>query len=138
MACGDIPVEKYRDFERGFAEGETFTPVKLTDKEISGMCLKGGAACAPLHELLPHDLVRDMIEGMHDFDRSYPGFTGEEAFFAGLESRTSSPVRVLRDTGCMSSVSGLYPCGEGAGYAGGIVSAAIDGLKVAEAVALCV
>ena len=138
MAGGDIPVERFRDYECGFKGGESFAPVKMSGEEGAKLCLKGRAAFAPLHELLPGGLTRDLIEGMHDFDRSYPGFTGEEAFLAGLESRTSSPVRVLRDAGCMSSVSGLYPCGEGAGYAGGIVSAAIDGLKVAEAVALCV
>ena len=54
---------------------------------------------------------------------------------SGVESRTSSPVRILRDASFQSTVSGLYPCGEGAGYAGGITSAAIDGLKIAQAIA---
>ena len=74
------------------------------------------------------------IGGMQRFERIIPGFTGEEAYVCGLESRTSSPVRILRDGSFQSAVRGLYPCGEGAGYAGGIMSAAIDGLKVAEAV----
>ena len=58
----------------------------------------------------------------------------EDTILAGVESRTSSPVRIPRDTSFQSAIRGLYPCGEGAGYAGGITSAAMDGLKVAEAI----
>jgi uncharacterized FAD-dependent dehydrogenase len=72
---------------------------------------------------------------MRLFDRKIKGFAGSEAFIAGLESRTSSPVRITRDNDFVSSIKGLYPCGEGAGYAGGIMSAAMDGIKTAEAVA---
>ena len=63
------------------------------------------------------------------------GFDRPDAVFAGIESRTSSPVRIWRDEQFESEVRGLYPCGEGAGYAGGITSAAMDGVKVAEAIA---
>ena len=66
-----------------------------------------------------------------------PGFAREDALVLGVESRTSSPVRMEREDKTLeSAVSGLYPCGEGAGYAGGIMSAAMDGIKVAEAIAL--
>ena len=63
------------------------------------------------------------------------GFDDSTCLLAGVESRTSSPVRIHRDLQCESSIAGLYPCGEGAGYAGGITSAAMDGLAVAEAIA---
>ena len=70
---------------------------------------------------------------MKIFDRKIKGFANEEAILSGVESRTSSPVRIHRDENGMSEIRGLYPCGEGAGYAGGITSAAMDGLKMAEA-----
>ena len=109
---------------------------ELTAEETERLCLRGLAGYAPLHRLFPERMNRDFIEGMRQFDRSFPGFAGNEAYVCGLESRTSSPVRILRGDDFMSpGLCGLYPCGEGAGYAGGIMSAAIDGLKVAEAVA---
>ena len=70
----------------------------------------------------------------YDFDSRIEGFAGPEAVCAGLESRTSSPVRIPRGEDLQSAVRGLYPCGEGAGYAGGIMSAAMDGIRAAEAV----
>ena len=72
---------------------------------------------------------------MKQFDRKIKGFAGADTLVIGVESRTSSPVRILRNDSLESEIQGLYPCGEGAGYAGGITSAAVDGLKVAEAVA---
>ena len=75
------------------------------------------------------------LEGMEAFDRIIPGFADDAVCLSGVESRTSSPVRIPRDETLQSSVRGLYPCGEGAGYAGGITSAAMDGMRVAEAIA---
>jgi uncharacterized FAD-dependent dehydrogenase len=69
------------------------------------------------------------------FDRKIIGFGDEEAVLSGVESRTSSPVRIERNEAFESNIAGIYPCGEGAGYAGGITSAAIDGIKVFEAIA---
>jgi uncharacterized FAD-dependent dehydrogenase len=70
---------------------------------------------------------------MPEFDRHIKGYDMEDAIIAGVESRTSSPVRITRDNETMQSkILGIYPCGEGAGYAGGITSAALDGIKVAE------
>jgi len=63
------------------------------------------------------------------------GFDRPDAILSGVESRTSSPVRIWRDEGFVSNLKGLYPCGEGAGYAGGIMSAAMDGMKIAEQIA---
>lgn len=135
MADGRIPVESYPEFRKN-AEAKQSIPVQeLSDDETSKLCLKGRAAKAPLHELLPKELTQDFIEGMDSFEHKIPGFTGPDAYVCGLESRTSSPVRITRDEHFESGVKGLYPCGEGAGYAGGITSAAIDGIKVAEAVA---
>ncbi|MEE8826757.1 MAG: FAD-dependent oxidoreductase [Eubacteriales bacterium] len=132
LANGRIPVEPYPLFEKA-AQTETR---ELTDEETERLCLRGLASLASLHTLFPEQMNRDFVEGMRQFDRSFPGFAGDEAYVCGLESRTSSPVRILRGDDFMSpALRGLYPCGEGAGYAGGIMSAAIDGLKVAEAVA---
>jgi uncharacterized protein len=98
-----------------------------------------GIRAAPLHELLPRDMVSRMQEGLQLFDRKIHGYASREACLIGFETRTSSPLRIPRDPLSLQHphVPGLYPCGEGAGYAGGIVSAALDGLKIAEA-ASCV
>ena len=73
-------------------------------------------------------------EAFATFDKKIQGFAREDAILAAIESRTSSPIRIVRDENLEASVRGIYPCGEGAGYAGGISSAAMDGLKVAEAI----
>lgn len=90
---------------------------------------------APLHELLPAWITGRMREGLREFERKIPGYLSEEALLIGFETRTSSPLRIprLEETLQHPAVRGLYPCGEGAGYAGGIVSAALDGLRVADA-----
>ena len=85
--------------------------------------------------LLPVELGRAFVEGMEQFGRQIPGFNRSDAILSGVESRTSSPVRILRDEELQSRIRGIYPCGEGAGYAGGITSAAMDGIRVAEAIA---
>ncbi|MBR5116147.1 MAG: FAD-dependent oxidoreductase, partial [Lachnospiraceae bacterium] len=82
--------------------------------------------------ILPDALNRVIIEAMTQFGRKIRGFDGADALFAGVESRTSSPVRITRgEDGQADGVRGLYPCGEGAGYAGGIMSAAMDGIRTA-------
>ena len=96
---------------------------------------KPGLIAADLREVLPRRLSDPLARAVHRFDERMRGFLSEEATLIGVETTTSSPVRILRDASLMSpSLPGLYPCGEGAGFAGGIVSSAIDGLKVAEAV----
>ena len=86
--------------------------------------------------MLPEALSAAMLEGMEHFGHVIHGFDREDAVFAGVESRTSSPLRIPRDHATMesSTIAGIYPCGEGAGYAGGITSAAMDGMKTAEAI----
>ena len=95
----------------------------------------GDTVSAPLHELLPPFVVESLIQGFQDFDRKMHGFITEEASLLAVESRTSSPVRIPRDKETLQhpQLQGLYPCGEGAGYAGGIVSSALDGIRCAEA-----
>ena len=97
-----------------------------------------GLTPSALHEWMPHFVAQRLAEGFRAFDRSTRGFLTEEAQLIGVESRTSSPVRIPRDreTYCHPVVSGLYPAGEGAGFAGGIVSAAIDGENAAQQIAL--
>lgn len=96
-----------------------------------------GITSAPLHELLPAALSRRLQDGLKDFGRTMRGYVTEEAILVGVETRTSSPVRIPRDAATLEhpQLGGLYPCAEGAGYAGGIVSAAMDGIRVADAIA---
>lgn len=95
---------------------------------------KGAAILCNLRGLLPEELEESFMEGMHAFCRAIPDFDRRDAILSGVESRTSSPVRIPRNTAFEAAVHGIYPCGEGAGYAGGIMSAAMDGLKTAEAI----
>ena len=78
-------------------------------------------------------MEQSFIEGMHSFAKHIPDFDRKDAIISGVESRTSSPVRIRRDEVFEANIRGIYPCGEGAGYAGGIVSAGIDGERCAEA-----
>lgn len=98
----------------------------------------GHTTSAPLHELLPPFITDALTQGFKDFDRRMRGFITEEATLLAVESRTSSPIRIPRDkeTQQHPQLQGLYPCGEGAGYAGGIVSSALDGIRCAEAISL--
>ena len=96
-----------------------------------------GIHSARIDRLLPKGIARRLQQGFKDFDRKNKGFLTNEAVLIGAETRTSSPLRITRDPETLSHVrlQGLFPCGEGAGYAGGIVSAAIDGDRAAAAVA---
>ncbi len=97
-----------------------------------------GTAFADLREVLPLPVVEALKKGLTDMDRRLKGFANPEAVLTAVESRTSSPVRIERGEDMQSvGVQGLYPCGEGAGYAGGITSSAADGLRVATALFEC-
>lgn len=123
---GKVPVQLYGDFREGRAStgfGEVRT------------CMKGQWQFADLRNCLPPYIVESLLEGMEAFGHRIAGFDRPDAIFAGVETRTSSPVRMERDESGQSVVRGLFPCGEGAGYAGGITSAAMDGIRMAEAVA---
>ena len=98
-----------------------------------------GLLASPLHFWMPEFITSRLREGFRNFGKMSHGFLTNEAVMIGVESRTSSPVRIIRDRESMQHVTikGLFPCGEGAGYAGGIVSAAIDGERCAEGVDAC-
>ena len=95
--------------------------------------IKGQWTFAAVKSVLPDSLSEAFIEGMEQFGHRIPGFEDANAVVSGIERRTSSPVRIVRDETLQANIRGVYPCGEGAGYAGGITSAAMDGMKVAEA-----
>ena len=96
-----------------------------------------GVVSSPLHFWLPENIGERLRKGFAEFGKHANGFVTNEALVVGVESRTSSPVRISRKDDTLESVNmpGLYPCGEGAGYAGGIVSSAIDGELCAEMIA---
>lgn len=120
-----LPVQRLDDFINGEVSTE-FGDVKPS--------IKGKTTMADLNKVLPSYVTESIKEGMVAFGRKIKGFDRDDAILIGVETRSSSPIRILRNKEYMSSVVGLYPCGEGAGYAGGIMSAALDGIKVAEAI----
>lgn len=121
---GNIPIQVYRDYKNNT------TSDKLGSIKPTGKCR---TSFANLRELFSDDINNSIIEGIEEFGRKIKGFDNEDALLSGVESRTSSPVRILRNKEMISNIDNLFPCGEGAGYAGGIMSAAMDGMKVAEA-----
>lgn len=97
--------------------------------------IKGRYTLTNLKCCLPEYINNAIIEGVVSFDRRMPGYSSDDAVLSGIEARTSSPIRMVRGDDLRSEGTCIYPCGEGAGYAGGITSAAVDGIKVAEAIA---
>lgn len=139
---GAVPVERYGDF-RGFAvgadggmggRGEPGGGLAARYPDFAP-AIKGTWRFAPVHQILPDFLNQSLVEGIDLVGQRMDGFSDGDAFLSGVESRTSSPVRILRDGSGQSEIRGLFPCGEGAGYAGGITSAAMDGILIAEKVA---
>lgn len=125
-AGGKTPVQLYGDFCQNKISSQ-FGGVNPQ--------MRGEWAFGDVRSIMPEPLNLALIEAMEGFGHMIHGFDRPDALLAGIESRTSSPVRIWRDEQFESEVRGLYPCGEGAGYAGGITSAAMDGIKVAEAIA---
>ncbi len=125
LADGAVPVTT----AAGFAAGEGRRPEGVIPD------IAGRYACADLRKIFPEGYAEAILAGIRDFGRRLAGFDRQDAVLSAVESRTSSPVRVLRDHLMQSNIRGLYPAGEGAGYAGGIMSAAADGLKIAEVIA---
>lgn len=121
----NAPAQRMKDF----TDGKTSTSLPSTT-------YAPGIHAADFNRLFPPFISWRLREGFKDFGRKCPGFLTNEAILLGLESRTSSPVRIPRDKDTLEhiEVKGLYPAGEGAGYAGGIVSAAIDGMRCADSV----
>lgn len=120
---GKIPVQLYDDFRSGIFSMQfgDFLPV-----------MKGSYTFSDLNEILPSFVADSICEAMPIFGSKITGFDRGDAILAGVESRTSSPVRIIRDERGEANIKGIYPGGEGSGYAGGITTAAMDGIKVAE------
>ncbi|MBR3833569.1 MAG: FAD-dependent oxidoreductase [Lachnospiraceae bacterium] len=123
---GCIPVQTFKDYKANIAS--------MALGEIKPN-IRGKYTLGNLNNCLPVYVNNAIIEGISYYDTRLSGFAREDSVLSGIESRTSSPVRIVRDDTFMSAVRGIFPCGEGAGYAGGITSAAVDGIKVAEACA---
>lgn len=120
---GKIPVQLLKDFQNNK------TSEKLGDVEV---ITKGAYALSNLNDILPKFISDSIKEAIPNFAKKIKGYDRGDAILLGVESRTSSPVRIIRNEFGMSNISGIYPVGEGAGYAGGITTSAMDGLKAAE------
>ena len=156
LGQGKIPVQRYGEFRRCVEQQRSEELQDAPQQSDKGIHIdeipdaaskpesvlipqnKGGYVYADVSQILPAECNKAFVEGMTRFGQMIPGFDREDTLLSGVESRTSSPVRIHRDDTLQSAVRGLYPCGEGAGYAGGITSAAMDGIRVAEAVAAAI
>lgn len=123
---GKVPVQRFVDF--------------CKNKKTEGVGsiapqIKGEYTFANLRDIFPEIINESIMQGIKSFDKHIQGFAGDDTILSGVESRTSSPIRIVRNESLQIEESGIYPCGEGAGYAGGITSAAMDGMKVAEKIA---
>ncbi len=121
----NAPIQRFEDFENN-VKSIHIGEIKPT--------YKPGVTLSNLNEILPDFISKTLIEGIKYFDKSIKGFAHPDAILTGVETRSSSPVQITRNENKQSNIKGLYPCGEGAGYAGGIMSAAVDGIKCAIAV----
>lgn len=134
-ANGKIPVQKYKDYQAELVKQGVLEKISCSGFLAPFIpAVKGTYEETDITRILPPGLNRAFAEGMAEMDRKIHGFASGETWLCGVESRTSSPVRICRDAVLQSNIAGIYPCGEGAGYAGGITSAAMDGIRVAEAV----
>lgn len=120
---GKIPVQRYEDYCQN---RQTTAFGKVLPQ------MKGQYAMANVRQILPDYIGDSIAEGIRIFERQIPGFSGADTLLSGVESRTSSPVKITRNDQLQVAETGIYPCGEGAGYAGGITSAAADGIRIAE------
>lgn len=140
LGHGKIPAQRYGVFKKrvmgSFTEEQA---LKYDWEQMEQMgfspCCKGACEWTDVSGILPKECNKAFVEGMESFGRQIQGFDREDAVLLGVESRTSSPVRIHRGENLQSRIQGLFPCGEGAGYAGGITSAAMDGIRIAEAIA---
>ena len=120
---GLIPISLYKDYKNNTISSSfgSINPV-----------FKGLYNFGNINNIFPEYINNSLKEAIEYFNTKIKGFSNDDVIIAAVEARTSSPVRILRDDNLVSNISGIYPCGEGAGYAGGITSASIDGIKVAE------
>ena len=123
IGLGNIPIQRYIDYKN---DTDTIHLGEVTPQ------VKGKYTFGNLNRIMPPYINESIKEGIEYFGTKIKGFNREDSILLGVESRTSSPIRIKRDESFESNIKGIYPCGEGAGYAGGITSAAVDGIKVAE------
>ena len=120
---GKIPTQLFKDF--------------INNKSSSNLgnikpIFKGKYELTNIRDILPEYITESLIEAIKYFDTKIKGFAQDDTLLSAIESRTSSPIKIIRDENYTSNIKGIYPCGEGAGYAGGIMTSANDGIKVAE------
>lgn len=120
---GLIPVQKYGDYKNN-----------VVSNNLNIDAFKGKTCCGNLNDIFPDFINESLKEGIDYFNNKINGFNSKDAILAAPEARTSSPVRINRDDEFNSNIKGIYPCGEGAGFAGGITTSAMDGLKVFESI----
>ena len=123
---GKIPVQTFGDFKKG-KKSKCFGSIRPN--------MKGHYTFADVRGIFPEEISDSIEQGMEIFGTKIRGFSDEDTLLSAVESRTSSPVRIPRNEEMECKIYGIYPCGEGAGYAGGITSAAMDGIKAAEKLA---
>lgn len=119
---GHITLQRLNDFNSNIS----------TNNINDNIDIKGKYSFGNIRSILPDYMNDDISEAFNFFGKSIKGFDNPDTLLCGIEARTSSPIKIIRDDNCESLVKGLFPCGEGCGYAGGITSAAVDGLKVAK------
>lgn len=122
LGNGLIPISLYKDYKENRVS-KSFSNVEPI--------FKGQTKFVNLNLVFPEFINESLKEAIENFGTKIKGFNDDDVILAAVESRTSSPIRILRDENLVSSVDGIYPCGEGAGYAGGITSASMDGIRVA-------
>ncbi len=122
LGHGLIPIQTLKDFKNN----------EVTQKDLPNLDVKGDLLLANVREIFPQFINEALIEAMANFGQKIKGFDNDETWILGVESRTSSPVKIIRNENYEANIKGIYPCGEGSGYAGGIITSAIDGFKVAE------
>ena len=112
-------------------DGKNANSAILVNVTPSDFASKPGYTLSNLNDIMPDFVSSTLKEGILYFDTKLKGFANPDSILTGMETRSSSPVKILRNEKLTSNINGIYPCGEGAGYAGGIMSAAVDGIKCA-------
>lgn len=122
---GNIPIQLFKDFKK---------KIVSTNFENVKPVFKGNYMFSDLNKIFPKFISEDLKEAIDDFGKKIKNFNMDGAILSAVETRTSAPIRILRDENYVSNIDGIYPSGEGAGYSGGITSSAMDGIKVSEAI----
>ncbi len=125
IGSGKIPTQLFKDFVQN---------KKSTNFNLINPVFKGDYTLTNLREIFPPYINEALIESIKHFGQKIKGFDGDSVILSAVESRTSSPIKIIRNENYTANIKGIYPCGEGAGYAGGITTSAIDGIKVAEVI----